>query len=235
LGELKSKAAHRAIGAVGQSDLALILPGGKRAVVEVKYRKIEEGGKIAKILDQALKTIVEKDYAGPFRLAASEVIGLGLAVHGLGQLKAGFVEPEALRPQPAAGVEDGKRDRESGPFSTYQPPLSLRRATALTFFFAIDGEDRSAAAIGRPKASPMATRDPANEVIARAWRRLSTRRAGRVSSSASSVEEKSLRGFAPLQTWRARTEDEGDEQESPGLPALRPVPPPVGDHAPIGR
>jgi hypothetical protein len=39
-----------------------------------------------------LKAIATKDYAGPLRLAAGELIGLGVAVRGRGEVRAGFVE-----------------------------------------------------------------------------------------------------------------------------------------------
>jgi hypothetical protein len=95
----KLEALGEAAGATGQADIALILAGGRRAVVEMKYRKAVKGATKAQIektlsraLSEALRAITEKDYAGPFRLSAGEVIGLGLAVYGRSKVKAGFVK-----------------------------------------------------------------------------------------------------------------------------------------------
>jgi hypothetical protein len=84
-------------GATARTDIALILPGGKRAVVEIKYRSAREShksGVIDRMLDEALGEALEairaKDHAGPFRLAAAELICLGVAVYGRGSVRARF-------------------------------------------------------------------------------------------------------------------------------------------------
>jgi hypothetical protein len=84
-------------GAAGRTDIALILPGGKRAVVEIKHRPARESNKRGDIdrkldeaLDEALEAIRTKDHAGPFKLAVDELIGLGVAVYGRNEVRARF-------------------------------------------------------------------------------------------------------------------------------------------------
>jgi hypothetical protein len=113
-------------GAVGRTDIALLLPGGARAVVEIKYRSAGESpkredidGKLDEALGEALKAIATKDYAGPLRLAAGELVGLGVAVCGRNEVRAGFVE--------ASRLEKGRKPPRSRP---RRPPRSPRPAAA---------------------------------------------------------------------------------------------------------
>jgi hypothetical protein len=96
--------ASEAAGAQGQADMAIRLPGGAVAIIEVKYAQREKSDdkegkkmKLAEGLDEALKAIVEKDYARPFWMAAKKLIGLGLTVYGRNDVKAGFLEESDLR------------------------------------------------------------------------------------------------------------------------------------------
>jgi hypothetical protein len=89
-------------GSIGQSDMGVFLPGKKRAVIEIKYAQAndkpsEEDKKIAlaKAVNDALEAIRTKDYAGPFKAYASEIIGLGIGIYGRSYVKAAFAEESA--------------------------------------------------------------------------------------------------------------------------------------------
>jgi hypothetical protein len=94
-------------GAKGQADMSIRLDDGRWAVVEVKYAPWREAHseadkekELTKALNSALKAIKDKDYAGPFRLKSKELIGLGVAVYGRDDLRAGFVEESDLMRRP---------------------------------------------------------------------------------------------------------------------------------------
>jgi hypothetical protein len=96
-------------GAVGRSGLVVCLAEERCLVIEVKYRKAKIKEPVAdqareRILDAAAdlacKTIIEKDYLGPFRLRSGEAIGLGLAVYGRKDVMARFLEEYEARRLP---------------------------------------------------------------------------------------------------------------------------------------
>jgi hypothetical protein len=98
------KALGETAGAVGRDDMCLFLPDGKALAIEVKHDRASPGhapkkakSTQARALKRALKAIAEKDYGGPHRISASEVIGLGLAVYGRNEVLAGFLDNSALR------------------------------------------------------------------------------------------------------------------------------------------
>jgi hypothetical protein len=91
-------------GSMGRADLGLFLPDDRALVIEIKYSGASPGqtpkavrSLQAKALRKALRAITGKDYGGPHRISASEVIGLGLAVHGRSEVLAGFLDNSALR------------------------------------------------------------------------------------------------------------------------------------------
>jgi hypothetical protein len=86
-------------GSIGQSDMGIFLPGKLRAVLELKYAKAENKHseddrtkKLADALNEALGAIRTKDYSGPFRATAKEIIGLGIGIYGRSDVLAGFEE-----------------------------------------------------------------------------------------------------------------------------------------------
>ncbi|MDR1310248.1 MAG: hypothetical protein LBL95_10200 [Deltaproteobacteria bacterium] len=98
------KALGETAGAIGRADMCLFLPDGKALAIEVKHDRASPGhapkkakSTQARALKRALKAIAEKDYGGPHRISASEVIGLGLAVYGRNEVLAGFLDNSALR------------------------------------------------------------------------------------------------------------------------------------------
>jgi hypothetical protein len=91
-------------GAIGRADMSIFLPHDKALVIEIKHSRAnpahtgEDLESIqAEALQKALKAITEKDYGGPHRISASEVIGLGLAVYGRNEVLAGFLDDSELR------------------------------------------------------------------------------------------------------------------------------------------
>jgi hypothetical protein len=89
-------------GADGRSDIILFLNDNQRAVIEIKYRR--DKGQVSEAviletinqgLDEACQSIIEKDYLGPHRLAAEEIIALGLVVYGRNKVGVRFLETAA--------------------------------------------------------------------------------------------------------------------------------------------
>ncbi|MDR1039191.1 MAG: PD-(D/E)XK nuclease domain-containing protein, partial [Deltaproteobacteria bacterium] len=102
-------------GSRGDADMAIFLDGRVRVVIEVKYVKAEEKGgeggdgdkdraarELAAALDRAENAIREKHYAGSFRLSASEIICLALAVRGRDEVAARFLAPDGADGPPSS-------------------------------------------------------------------------------------------------------------------------------------
>ncbi|MDR1395407.1 MAG: PD-(D/E)XK nuclease domain-containing protein [Deltaproteobacteria bacterium] len=94
-------------GAMGRSDIIAECPGERYLIIEVKYLKSEEKHteadieqKLAEASEEALKQIVETDYAGPLRLLAKEILGLSLCIYGRKDVRSDFVTEDLLKPQP---------------------------------------------------------------------------------------------------------------------------------------
>ncbi|MDR1085054.1 MAG: ATP-binding protein [Deltaproteobacteria bacterium] len=101
------KVSGEVAGAVGRSDIIAERPGGRYLIIEVKYRKKEEGHtdsdlkkELAEASKEALKQIVDNDYAGPIRGLAKEITGLSLAVYGRKHVRSDFVTKDLMKPQP---------------------------------------------------------------------------------------------------------------------------------------
>jgi hypothetical protein len=101
------KVSGEAAGAVGRTDIIAERPGDRYLIIEVKYRKKEEGHtesdlkkELAEASEEALKQIVKNDYAGPIRGMATEIVGLSLAVYGRKHVRADFVTCDLMKPQP---------------------------------------------------------------------------------------------------------------------------------------
>jgi hypothetical protein len=98
-------------GSRGNSDIAIILDGRVRVVTELKYVQTDEKAaksgtdrakkELAVALDKAENAIKEKNYAGPFKLTASEIICLALAVRGRDEVAVRFLTPDEPDDQPA--------------------------------------------------------------------------------------------------------------------------------------
>jgi hypothetical protein len=102
------KALGEVAGAVGRTDIIAERPGDRYLIIEVKYRKKEEGHtdsdlkkELAEASNEALKQIVDQDYAGPIRGTAKEITGLSLAVYGRKHVRSDFVTCDLLKPQSA--------------------------------------------------------------------------------------------------------------------------------------
>lgn len=98
------KALGETAGAIGRADIGLFLPNDKALVIEIKYCRANPGHSmedkekiLAEAIGKAHKAIIAKDYGGPYRISASEVIGLGLAVYGRNEVLAGFLDGPGLR------------------------------------------------------------------------------------------------------------------------------------------
>ncbi|MDR1041599.1 MAG: AAA family ATPase [Deltaproteobacteria bacterium] len=99
-------------GSIGQADMALFLNDKIRVVIELKYRHEDtdadekDPGRATKdlssALDEAETAIREKEYDGPFRLFAKEVICLALAVRGRNKVAARFIDPDMEESQSAS-------------------------------------------------------------------------------------------------------------------------------------
>jgi hypothetical protein len=92
---------------MGRSDIIAECPGERYLIIEVKYLKSEEKHteadieqKLAEASEEALKQIVETDYAGPLRLLAKEILGLSLCIYGRKDVRSDFVTEDLLKPQP---------------------------------------------------------------------------------------------------------------------------------------
>ncbi|MDR1086091.1 MAG: PD-(D/E)XK nuclease domain-containing protein [Deltaproteobacteria bacterium] len=101
------KALGEAAGAAGRTDIIAERPGDRYLIIEVKYRKKEEGHtepdlkkELAEASNEALKQIVKNDYAGPIRGMAKEIAGLSLAVYGRKHVRSDFVTCDLMKPQP---------------------------------------------------------------------------------------------------------------------------------------
>ncbi|MDR1038876.1 MAG: PD-(D/E)XK nuclease domain-containing protein, partial [Deltaproteobacteria bacterium] len=91
-------------GSRGNSDIAIFLDGRVRVVTELKYVRTDETSaksdtdrareELAAALDKAEKAIREKKYAEPFKLVASEIICLALAVRGRDEVAVRFMPPD---------------------------------------------------------------------------------------------------------------------------------------------
>jgi hypothetical protein len=82
-------------------------PGERYLIIEVKYRKSEDNHtkadikqKLAEASEEALKQIVETDYAGPLRRLAKEILGMSLCVYGRKDVRSDFVTEDLMKPQP---------------------------------------------------------------------------------------------------------------------------------------
>jgi hypothetical protein len=102
------KAFGEVAGAVGRTDIIAERPGDRHLIIEVKYRKKEEGHtdsdlkkELAEASNEALKQIVKNDYAGPIRSMAKEIVGLSLAVYGRKDVRSDFVTDNLMKPQSA--------------------------------------------------------------------------------------------------------------------------------------
>ncbi|MDR1041507.1 MAG: hypothetical protein LBR80_15380, partial [Deltaproteobacteria bacterium] len=99
-------------GAIGDADMAIFLDGRVRVVIELKYVKADvkgddgdrdrAAGELASALDRAENAIRDKDYAGSFRLSASEIICLALAVRGRKEVAARFMNPDRADGPPSS-------------------------------------------------------------------------------------------------------------------------------------
>ncbi|MDR1084814.1 MAG: PD-(D/E)XK nuclease domain-containing protein, partial [Deltaproteobacteria bacterium] len=94
-------------GAAGRTDIIAERPGDRYLIIEVKYRKKEEGHtdsdlkkELAEASKEALKQIVDQDYAGPIRGMAREITGLSLALYGRKHVRSDFVTCDLMKPQP---------------------------------------------------------------------------------------------------------------------------------------
>ncbi|MDR1111282.1 MAG: PD-(D/E)XK nuclease domain-containing protein [Deltaproteobacteria bacterium] len=76
-------------GAIGNSDLVVILPGRLYAVIELKFDAGDETPNQARLVSrlalEALAAIEKKDYWRPFRSEAKELVKIGLGVSYRGQ------------------------------------------------------------------------------------------------------------------------------------------------------
>jgi hypothetical protein len=91
-------------GALGRSDIIVERPGDRYLIIEVKYRKSQARHTeadikqiLAKASEEALKQIVEKDYAGTVRYYAKEILGLSVAVYGRKDVRSDFVTQNLLK------------------------------------------------------------------------------------------------------------------------------------------
>ncbi|MDR1080107.1 MAG: ATP-binding protein [Deltaproteobacteria bacterium] len=97
-------------GSKGQADMAMFLDSKIRVVLELKYRKGSDTGggnenehaakSLVATLDEAEKSIRDKDYAGPFRMAAKEIICMALAVYHRDQVAVRFVDSHVSKNPP---------------------------------------------------------------------------------------------------------------------------------------
>jgi hypothetical protein len=94
-------------GAMGRSDIIVERPGERYLIIELKYRKKEEGHtesdlkkELAKASKGALEQIVKNDCAGPVRGRAKEIIGLSVAVYEKKDVRADFVTENLMKPRP---------------------------------------------------------------------------------------------------------------------------------------
>jgi hypothetical protein len=87
------------LGSRGRSDLVYIFPDKTHVIVEIKYiseskpELTDTARDLAmdKALDEASKQMAERDYSGPYRDEASQVIALTLAVYGRDNVKARYI------------------------------------------------------------------------------------------------------------------------------------------------
>ncbi|MDR1111140.1 MAG: ATP-binding protein [Deltaproteobacteria bacterium] len=79
-------------GAIGNSDLVVILPGRLYAVIELKFDAGDETPKqvrlVSRLALEALEAIEKKDYWRPFQSEANELVKIGLGVSYRGQCQA---------------------------------------------------------------------------------------------------------------------------------------------------
>ncbi|MDR1035669.1 MAG: hypothetical protein LBT40_03570 [Deltaproteobacteria bacterium] len=91
--------------------MSLFLEDKIRVVTELKYRRAkgaEAGGEskrsdrdLDSALDDAVNAIMTRDYPGPFRANASQIICLALAVRGRDEVAARFLDSVATLGKPA--------------------------------------------------------------------------------------------------------------------------------------
>jgi hypothetical protein len=87
------------LGSRGRSDLVYIFPDKQHVIMEIKYipesdPKLDEAARnqaMKKALDTASKQMTERDYAGPYRDEASQIIALTLVVYGRDVVKVKYL------------------------------------------------------------------------------------------------------------------------------------------------
>jgi hypothetical protein len=90
------------LGAVGRSDMVLILPDGVRLIIELKYKKatdsVDESGlnkELSKLIEKAKTSIKSRDYDGPWKLNAKKIIMMALAIYDRKDVMVEFIDGKA--------------------------------------------------------------------------------------------------------------------------------------------
>jgi hypothetical protein len=87
------------LGAIGRSDMVLILPDGVRLIIELKYKRatdsVDESGlkkELSKLIEQAKTSFKSKDYDGPWKLNAKKIIMMSLAIYDRKDVMVEFID-----------------------------------------------------------------------------------------------------------------------------------------------
>jgi hypothetical protein len=81
------------------SEIVLILPDGVRLIIEVKFKKVadsvNESGlikELSMLIEQAKTSLKARDYAGPWKLKATKILKMALAIYDRKDVMAEFID-----------------------------------------------------------------------------------------------------------------------------------------------